>query len=126
MIDVVATVTAADLCSVPRVVLASIVSSEPEDAPGGGDGSTLDDIQDDEVGSDDRNFRLRAERQAGGPGRIYTVEYSAADASGNLAVTTGSVRVPHNVVRSAAPVAEVGPGGGPELPVASRRTGPPN
>ena len=96
MVDVVATVIAADLCSVPMIVLESIVADEPDDAAGGGDGNTVDDIQGAETGSPDFEFRLRAERAGSGDGRAYTVVYTASDFSGNTSSTSAAVVVPHD------------------------------
>jgi hypothetical protein len=88
-------VTAIDVCDpTPRLVLQSIVSSEPDDAPGGGDGNTAGDIRQASYGTADVDVLLRAERQGGGPGRVYTLDYTATDASGNAAEGTTSVIVP--------------------------------
>jgi hypothetical protein len=97
MVDIVASVVATDICDPsPVVVLESITSNEPDDAPGGGDGHTTNDIQGAEIGTDDRAFQLRAERDGKGSGRIYTVTYSATDASGNSATASATVSVPHD------------------------------
>ena len=45
MIDIEATVIASDSCSATSVALDSITSSEPDNAPNGGDGNTVGDIQ---------------------------------------------------------------------------------
>ena len=46
------------------------------------------DIQDAQLGSDDRSFSLAAEREGGNlAGRVYTVTYSATDASGNNSIS---------------------------------------
>ncbi|MHC4443350.1 MAG: choice-of-anchor Q domain-containing protein, partial [Planctomycetota bacterium] len=57
----------------------SIISDEPEDAPGGGDGNTLDDI----VILSPSSFKVRAERQGGGNGRVYTINFEVVDSFGN-------------------------------------------
>jgi endo-1,4-beta-xylanase len=75
------------------VELVSITSNEADN--GLGDGDTSDDIQGASYGTDDRQFLLRAERSGTGSGRIYTVTYSATDASGNATETTDEVTVPH-------------------------------
>ena len=55
------------------------------------------DIQDAQLGSDDRSFSLAAKRAGNNQaGRIYTVTYSATDASGNKATASASVTVPHD------------------------------
>jgi len=93
LVDVTATVIATDLCSTAAVSLTSITSDEPDDAPGDGDGATVNDIQ---LGADDFHFRLRAERAGTGDGRVYTVTYSATDDSGNTASAMATAFVPHD------------------------------
>jgi uncharacterized repeat protein (TIGR01451 family) len=91
--DVAAAVAVSDACDdAPLVRLVSIVSNEPGD--GVGDGSTSPDIEGAAFGTDDRTFRLRAERAGRGHGRVYTVTYEAVDASGNAAQGTAIVTVP--------------------------------
>jgi uncharacterized repeat protein (TIGR01451 family) len=54
MVDITATVVAEDLCDPhPSIVLTSIVSDEPDDAVGNGDGNTIDDIQQVAIGAPD-------------------------------------------------------------------------
>ncbi len=72
------------------VTLLSVTSNEPDDAPGGGDGNTVNDI----VIVNDTTFLLRAERDESGTGRVYTIEYEATDACGNTTVATAQVLVP--------------------------------
>ncbi|HEY3177158.1 MAG TPA: hypothetical protein VGK94_15500 [Candidatus Polarisedimenticolia bacterium] len=97
MVPVQMAAAAQDLCDAsPSVALVSVVSSEPDDAPGSGDGSTVNDIQDAAFGSPELGVTLRAERDATGRGRIYTVSYSAADASGNSVALSSLVSVPHD------------------------------
>jgi len=72
----------------PEVSLVSLTSNEPDD--GQGDGHTTDDV----VIVDDDTFRLRAERDGGGSGRVYTATYRAEDACGNATTATATVRVP--------------------------------
>jgi hypothetical protein len=79
----------------PTVVLVAITSSEPDD--GAGDGNTVDDIQDADVGTADYDFKLRAERAGGGGGRIYTAFYTATDNFGNEATAAGFAVVPHDL-----------------------------
>ena len=55
------------------------------------------DIQDAQLGADDRSFSLAAKRAGTNmAGRIYTVTYSATDASGNKATASATVTVPHD------------------------------
>ncbi len=74
----------------PAVVLVSATSSEPDNAPGGADGNTTDDV----VAVDKDTFRLRAERNENGSGRVYTLTYRATDACGNTTTRSATVRVP--------------------------------
>jgi hypothetical protein len=94
MVDITATVIATDNCGEPMVVLTGLTSNEPDD--GSGDGSTINDIQDAEIGMADFNFKLRAERSAHGEGRIYTASYAAMDSSGNMTGADAIVFVPHD------------------------------
>ena len=80
----------------PQVILASVVSSEPDDAPGGGDGNTTNDIQGATLGTPDFDVLIRAERDGNGPGRTYTIRYQALDASGNIGAGQDVVIVPHD------------------------------
>lgn len=53
------------------------------------------DIQNAALGTDDRQFLLKAEQEGKNPlGRIYIVQYSATDGSGNKAIATATVTVP--------------------------------
>jgi PKD domain len=84
-------VTAFDICDPsPNITFVSITSNEPENALG--DGNTINDI----VIIDNFTFSLRAERSGKGSGRIYTVTYKATDRSGNEAVVSVTIEVPHN------------------------------
>ncbi|MGE0229041.1 MAG: lamin tail domain-containing protein [Dehalococcoidia bacterium] len=48
------------------------------------------------VGTPDTRGRLRAERDGGGDGRVYTLTYLATDGAGNTATCEAQVRVPHD------------------------------
>lgn len=91
-----AEVTTSGGASPLSVELVSVVSSEPDDAPVGGDGSTTNDIQNASDGSDDRSFDVRAERAASGDGRTYTATYRVTDAAGVVATSNATVFVPHS------------------------------
>jgi len=94
LVPITATVVATDTCDAsPVVQLLSITSSEADN--GGGDGNTTDDIQGASFGTDDRQFLLRSERSGKGSRRVYTITYSATDASGNTTVRQATVTVPH-------------------------------
>lgn len=72
----------------PEIELESITSNETLAA---------DDIQDAQFGTDDRQFSLAAKRAGNNQaGRIYTVTYSATDASGNKAAASATVTVGHD------------------------------
>jgi hypothetical protein len=72
----------------PEIKLESITSSETL-----ADG----DIQDAQLGTDDRSFSLTAKRAGNNmAGRIYTVTYFATDASGNKTTASATVTVPHD------------------------------
>ena len=88
---VTATVTASDNSgTAPTVALLDVMSNEPDNAPGGADGNTVEDI----VQVTSRTFDLRAERNENGSGRVYTIRYRATDACGNTAVGSATVTVP--------------------------------
>src|SRR5262249_1699167 len=74
--------------------LASIVSNEPDDAPGPKDGHTTGDIQGADIGTMDTEFLLRAERDSSGTGRVYTVTYTTMDSAGHTKSASGTVIVP--------------------------------
>jgi hypothetical protein len=71
----------------PEIKLESITANEPLESS---------DIRDASFGLDDRYFKFRAERKST-VGRIYTVTYSATDASGNQTTASATVTVtaPH-------------------------------
>ena len=94
MQTITATVAAEDRCDPePDIRLVRITSNQSEDAPGLGDGSTAPDIDGTTYGTDDRSFRVRAERD-GSRQRVYTVVYSATDESGNVGYASATVTVP--------------------------------
>lgn len=72
----------------PEIKLESITANEPLEK---------EDIKDAKIGTDDRVFKLKAEREGKNKaGRIYTVTYSATDATGNKAIASATVTVPHD------------------------------
>ena len=89
MRDVAISYTVTDNCAATTTL--SIISNEPVN--GTGDGDTDPDY----IVTDNRNVKLRAERSANGNGRIYTVTITATDGSGNTAIKTVEVKVPHNI-----------------------------
>lgn len=74
--------------------LLSATSNEPDN--GLGDGDTANDIQGFSVGTADIAGMLRAERSAGGTGRVYSLFYQGADLAGNTTTCTTLVRVARN------------------------------
>ena len=67
----------------PQVKLESVTSNEPD--------SSGKDIQ---IGNN--SIFLCADRNGKGNGRVYTITYSATDASGNKAMASATVTVPHD------------------------------
>src|SRR5207247_6101411 len=86
------------------VKLHEVVSSEPDDAPGMGDGETAGDIAGADSGAADSEILLRAERSGEGPGRVYTLTYEASDQSGNAIRVSRQVLVPHDAVGGSEPL----------------------
>ena len=98
LVPIHVTFQAVDRCDPSAAVrLVSATSSEPDDAPGDGDGRTRDDISGADVGTSDTEVFLRAERSAGGNGRTYELIYAATDASGNQASAVSLTSVPSNL-----------------------------
>src|SRR5450756_398505 len=85
--------------NMPEIKLESITANEPLGA---------DDIRDASFGLDDRYFKLRAESKSTA-GRIYTVTYSATDASGNQTISSATVTVAATAPAAAAPVPTAAP-----------------
>jgi len=93
MVQITPVITVSDICDAsPMVALTSITMNEGEETSTYdplfddiiGDGHTSDDIKIDDAG----NIYLRAERSGAGGGRIYTITYTATDASGRSAAAT--------------------------------------
>jgi hypothetical protein len=84
-----ADILAADVCTGVRVRLASIQSNVPAQDP--------NDIQDAQVGTDDREFRVRAAPAVGANqqlmDRIYMITYVAVDELGNETRAVAQVTV---------------------------------
>ncbi len=89
MQPIIVNYTVTDNCSVTSVI--SVTSNESVN--GTGDGDTDPDW----IVIDNHHVQLRAERSANGDGRIYTITITATDGSGNTAVKTVEVRVPHDI-----------------------------
>jgi len=88
-------VAVTDNCSA-TCYLASVTSNEPDNATGNGDGNTIDDVQNADVGTLDTSFDLRSERSGAGQGRVYTATYACSDPSGNSTSGSDTAFVPHD------------------------------
>jgi hypothetical protein len=105
MVKVTSVVTPVGACGSSPITLESVSSSEPDDDPGGADGSTAADIQDATTGALDREFQLRAERSSSGAGRTYTATYRLTEAGGASVVGTATMVVPVTVGGITDPIA---------------------
>ena len=76
---------------ISSVVVEKITSDETEN--GNGDGNTTQDIV---IAANCKSFQVRAERDGGGDGRVYTVTLAVKDSSGNIGRKTVKIVVPHN------------------------------
>jgi hypothetical protein len=85
-VNAIFTVKEDDYDRLPEIKLESITANEPLEP---------DDIRDASIGIDDRYIKLRAHHN-GPTDRIYTVIYSATDASGNQTLASATVTVPHD------------------------------
>jgi hypothetical protein len=86
LVTINATITVMDdYDPAPEIKLESITANEP---------LNKNDIRDAALGTDDRQFQLRdAKVPSGTTGRIYTITYSATDASGNKTTASATVSV---------------------------------
>ena len=82
------------------ITITSVFQDEPVDTPGDLDGSTSPDA----TGIGDATAFLRAERVAGGNGRVYHVGFTASDGLGQSCVGTVQVAVPSHQGRNGAAV----------------------
>jgi hypothetical protein len=78
--------------------ISRVTSDEPDDVGGGGDGNTENDM----VITGATTVDLRAERQGGGDGRVYEVQFTVQDAAGNVTRGSCPVQVPHDQSGAAA------------------------
>jgi hypothetical protein len=102
-VDLVATAGVTDPNGQPlSIVITSITQDEPINANGQGDGNTVCDG----TGVGTSVAQLRAERQGGGNGRVYRVNYTATNAAGDACSSTLTVTVPHD--QSGAPAVDDG------------------
>jgi len=77
--------------SASNVIITKVTSDEPEDAKGGGDGNTLNDMV---IAANCQSVQLRSERQGSGNGRVYTIHLSVNDGNGNTGTATRLITVP--------------------------------
>jgi hypothetical protein len=88
-------ITASDPESgIASVILMSVSSNEPDN--GLGDGDTANDIQGFQIGTNDLEGFLRAERSGKGTGRIYTFVYQATNGANLSSTCTATYVVPHD------------------------------
>ena len=89
LVPITATITVKDdYDPQPEIQLISFSANEKADK---------EDVKDVKLGTDDRQFMLRAKREGKNKaGRIYTVTYSATDGSGNKSTASATVTVPHD------------------------------
>ena len=87
---ITATASAVGGCA-PTVELLSVTSSEPESGLDASD--VADDIQGEDVGTNDASLQLRAERAPNGTGRTYTLTYRVTEGSTTVDVAR-TVTVP--------------------------------
>jgi hypothetical protein len=78
-----------------NVIITNVTSDEPEN--GKDDGNTLNDI--DIV--DEQTVKLRAERQDGKDGRVYTINFKVSDPLGNTASASFKIHVPISIKKEA-------------------------
>ena len=106
------TVSASDNADPSVALVATAVSSEPDEVKGNGDGKTTGDIKvttaEGEIllSSNEApvvtfdpvtgQLELRAERAGSGPGRVYTIAVTATDHVELQTVATATVTVPHD------------------------------
>jgi uncharacterized repeat protein (TIGR01451 family) len=97
LVEVTANIQVSDTCDPdPIVKLVSITSNEPDSSRDPNIPDVPNDIQGAALGTDDRQFQVRAERLGTGTGRVYTVTYEAEDTSGNKTTQQAVITVPLN------------------------------
>jgi sugar lactone lactonase YvrE len=115
MVEVTASFQITGTCTDPLMTLVSATSSEEDDLPGHQpDGDTIGDIQGADIGTDDRNVLLRAERNGDSWGRTYTLSWQVDCVEGTEAEGSVSVEVPHSMWGTTEPMIlslEEGPDG---------------
>jgi hypothetical protein len=74
-----------------KVVIAKVTSDEADNGPGSG--STTNDVV---IAANCKTVQLRAERESGGDGRVYTIWFKVSDSAGNTTMKSATVVVPLN------------------------------
>ena len=87
-------IAVSDVCDAAPTLNVTVTSNEAEN--GLGDGDTAPDWLVQRLADGSFDVRVRAERSGLGDGRVYTIGARAADHSGNGAVQSAAVTVPHN------------------------------
>jgi CSLREA domain-containing protein len=88
--DLVASASSCDgTVNLNSVVIDFVTSDEAEN--GNGDGNTNNDIV---ISCNRKSVQLRAERDGGGDGRVYTIHFKVTDSFGNVGTATAIVSVP--------------------------------
>lgn len=77
--------------TIKDIKITKVTSDELEDAPGNGDGNTVNDIV---IAPDCQSLQLGAERKGTGNGRVYTIHVKVTDNAGNTSTATAKVTVP--------------------------------
>ena len=94
LVPITATIVATDTCDASPVVrLVSITSNEPDNGLGDGDKPRTSRAR--RSAPTTASSCSGASAAATGSGRVYTITYSATDASGNTTVRQATVTVPH-------------------------------
>jgi hypothetical protein len=90
--NLVASATSCDgTVNINSVIIDHVTSDEAEN--GNGSGNTLNDIV---IACDRKSVQLRAERDGGGDGRVYTIYFKVTDGLGHSTTVTAKVTVPHS------------------------------
>jgi len=101
MTPIAPTVTVSDICSLSIIPqLTSITMNEGAETnafdPNYDYDAAAGDTSNDIMIDDNGKIYLRAERAGNNSGRIYTITFTATDASGNTSTSSAEVTVPHN------------------------------
>ena len=90
MVPVKLTADVRDAVGVMATRIVSVASSEPPDGNGSGKAGPDWEV------TGDMTLDLRAERNGGGGGRVYTITVESRDAAGNVGTAAAIVLVPHD------------------------------